>query len=60
MGSKKHHRRPRRVYIPPLGDRRNVERGKQWLKEIIDGIGKKKPEEIISSMIPPKDRSSTE
>jgi hypothetical protein len=57
MGKKK---RPRRVYIPPLGDRRNVERGKQWLKEMIDGIGKKKPEEIISSMIPPKDRSSTE
>jgi len=37
-----------------------VERGKQWLKEMIDGIGKKKPEEIISSMIPPKDRTSTE
>jgi len=54
---KKH--RKKRVFIPGP-DRRNVERGKQWLKQMIDGIGKRKPEEIISDMSPPKDRSSTE
>jgi len=56
---KKH--RKKRVFIPGP-DRRNVERGKQWLKQMIDGIGKRKPEEIISDMTTakPKDESSTE
>jgi len=31
-------------------DYRNTERGKQWLKKMIEGIGKRDPQEIILEM----------